>query len=555
MRFLKTYILASAALLLSSCIEYDMSYPRIQAGFETFEAEGALNVDIDQSVRIVTISLDEASDLDAVKVTSVKLNENSFFKAGDFPQVLDLTSPYQVTLSMYQDYDWTIKGVQDVDRYVRCANQVGTATFNAERREAYIYVSMSQRLKYLTLESMKLELEGSEVVSTTGYETVDNLSQEVTRDCVFPMTLDCTNARKFTVQTRDGKTEVWTLTAVPVEVSAQITDVAAWTWSADVYATYDGTSEPPVMTYKKVSDAEWLSIPEENITIEGININVHLTGLEESTEYEVKLHFKGEELPGTTFATGSPVQLPNFSMDNWWSPNGGGLWYPYAENAVETIWDSANAGTASFGLGSSTVPESEDVRSGKAARMTSKYVAVKFAAGNLFTGKFNSVVGTSGADLDWGVPFSSRPKALKGWLKYSPALVNYVDNKKVSDPNTYDQGQIQVLLIDTECPYRVLPVKTDGKTTNGPTYKDETKIIDLETDKTVVARGVLTLDISDVDADGQADWIEFDLPLEYRDCRKPTYVIVTAASSYLGDYFTGGDGSVLMIDELEFVYE
>lgn len=532
-----------------------MSYPRILAEFVTFEVEGAVSVDVDPSTRTVTVSLDEISDLDAVKVTSVELNENSFFKAGEFPQVLDLTSPYQVTLSMYQDYDWTIKGVQHVDRYVRCANQVGSASFNAERCEAYIYVSMSQRLKYLTIDSMKLELEGSEVVSTTGYETIDNVSSEVTKDCTFPMVLDCTNARKFAVRTRDGKVNEWTLTAIPVEVAAQITDVAVWTWSADVFATYDGTSEPPVITYKKVSDGEWLSVPEENITIDGINYNVHLAGLEEATEYEVKLYFNGEELPGTTFTTGTPVQLPNFSFDNWWSPNGGGLWYPYAEGAVETIWDSANAGTASFGLGSSTVPESDDVKSGKAARMTSKYVAVKFAAGNLFTGKFNSVVGTSGADLDWGVPFTSRPKALKGWLKYSPALVNYVDNKKVSDPNTYDQGQIQVLLIDTECPYRVLPVKIDGKTTNGPTYKDETKIIDLATDKTVVARGMLTLDISDVDADGQADWIEFDLPLEYRDCRKPTYVIVTAASSYLGDYFTGGDGSVLLIDELEFIYE
>ena len=555
MRFFKTYILASAALLLSSCLEYDMSYPRILAEFEVFEAEGALEVDIDPSTKTVTVSLDEAHDLSAVKINAVELNENSFFKAGDFPQVLNLTTPYNVTLSMYQDYDWTIKGVQHVERYVKCANQVGAASFNPERNEAYIYVSMSQRLKYLTIDSMKLELEGAQVLTTTGYETIDNVSTQVTKDCAFPMTLDCTNARTFAVQTRDGKVKEWTLTAIPVEVAAQITDVAAWTWSADIFATYDGTSEPPVMTYKKVADSEWLSIPEENITIEGINYNVHLSGLDQATEYEVKLYFNGEELPGTTFTTGTPAQLPNFSFDNWWSPNGGGLWYPYAEGAVETIWDSANAGTASFGLGSSTVPDSEDVRSGKAVKMTSKYVAVKFAAGNLFTGKFRSVVGTSGADLDWGVPFTSKPKALKGWYKYSPALVNYVENKKVADPKTYDQGQLQVLLIETDCPYRVLPVKTDGKTTNGPTYKDETKIIDLETDKTVIARGLLNLNISDANGDGQAEWMEFELPLEYRDYRKPTYVIVTAASSYLGDFFTGGDGSVLMIDELEFVYE
>ena len=125
----------------------------------------------------------------------------------------------------------------------------------------------------------------------------------------------------------------------------------------------------------------------------------------------------------------------------------------------------------------------------------------------------------------------------------------------MADPKTYDQGQLQVLLVETDCPYRVLPVKTGDKTTNGPTYKDETKIVDLDTDKTIIARGIVNLSISDADGDGKAEWMEFELPLEYRDFRTPTYVIVTAASSYLGDYFTGGDGSVLLIDEFEFVYE
>ena len=547
--------MASAALMLSSCLEYNMSYPRILAQFEEFEVENALNVQIDPASMTVTVALEETADLSSVKVTSVGLNDKAFFKDGDFPKVLDLTSPYQVVLSMYQDYRWTIKGVQDVERYVTCSNQVGEASFCPEKCEAYVYVSMSQRLKYLTVEAMKLELAGSDVISTTGFETIDNAAVEVTKDCAFPMILDCTNARKFAVRTKDGSVKEWTLTAIPVEVPAQITDVAAWTWSADIFATYDGTSQPPVITYKKVTDTEWLSVPEENVTIDGINYNVHLEALEQATEYEVKLHFNGEELPGATFTTGVPSQLYNFSFDQWWSPNNGGLWYPYAEDAAEKVWDSANAGTASFGLGSSTVPETEDAKSGKAVKMTSKYVAVKFAAGNLFTGKFKSVIGTSGADLDWGVPFTSKPKALKGWYKYSPALVNYVENKKVADPKTYDQGQLQVILIETECPYRVLPVKTGDKTTNGPTYKDETKIIDLATDKTIVARGVMNLDLSDINGDGQADWVEFELPLEYRDYRTPTYVIVTAASSYLGDYFTGGDGSVLLIDEFEFVYE
>lgn len=554
MRLRHINILALVILLMTSCIEYDMSYPRILAQFLKFDVDGAENVHIDPTTMTVTVELEEEADLSQVRVTSVELNDNASFKDEAMPEVLDLRTPYHIMLSTYQDYSWTIYGKQDIDRYVKCVNQVGQASFLPESREAYVYVSMSQRLKYLRIDDMKLALAGSEILSTTGLVTVDNAVVEQTQDCDFPMILDCTNARKFSVRTRTG-IEEWTLTAIPVKVPAQITSVAAWTWSADIYATFDGTSEPPVLMYKKLSDQQWQQVSQENVTIDGINVNAHIAELEQMTEYEVKLIFLGEELPGSTFTTGSPAQLPNFSFDDWWTPDNGGLWYPYAENADPTVWDSANTGTAGFGLGSSTVPETDDVKSGKAVKMTSKYVAVKFAAGNLFTGVFNKVLGTSGADLDWGVPFTSRPKALKGWYKYQPALVNYEGNKKVDNPSKYDQGQLQVLLVETDSPYRVLPVKVGDKTLNGPTYKDESSIIDLETDKTIIARGVVNIDSSDRDGDGVADWVEFELPLEYRDHRTPTYVVVTAASSYLGDYFTGGDGSVLMIDEFEFVYQ
>ena len=48
----------------------------------------------------------------------------------------------------------------------------------------------------------------------------------------------------------------------------------------------------------------------------------------------------------------------------------------------------------------------------------------------------------------------------------------------------------------------------------------------------------------------------FTLPLGYRDINKtPTYAIVACCASYLGDYFTGGEGSVMLVDEFEFVYD
>ena len=48
---------------------------------------------------------------------------------------------------------------------------------------------------------------------------------------------------------------------------------------------------------------------------------------------------------------------------------------------------------------------------------------------------------------------------------------------------------------------------------------------------------------------------EFVLELDYRDLtRTPKYIVISACASYLGDYFTGGVGSLMFIDEFEFVY-
>jgi hypothetical protein len=37
--------------------------------------------------------------------------------------------------------------------------------------------------------------------------------------------------------------------------------------------------------------------------------------------------------------------------------------------------------------------------------------------------------------------------------------------------------------------------------------------------------------------------------------RKPKYIVVSACSSLYGDYFTGAQGSVMYIDNWEFIYK
>ena len=73
--------------------------------------------------------------------------------------------------------------------------------------------------------------------------------------------------------------------------------------------------------------------------------------------------------------------------------------------------------------------------------------------------------------------------------------------------------------------------------------------MDYDNDPGIIALGQLNTTNTD------SGYVRFTLPLIYRSNRIPTYIVVAAASSRFGDYFTGGVGSVLMIDEFELVYD
>ena len=51
-------------------------------------------------------------------------------------------------------------------------------------------------------------------------------------------------------------------------------------------------------------------------------------------------------------------------------------------------------------------------------------------------------------------------------------------------------------------------------------------------------------------------WTTETITLNYRvKDRQPKYIIVVASSSKYGDYFTGGEESLLQIDNIELLYE
>ncbi len=544
MRLARYIFIALSLLLLDSCvIDNNFSMPKKEASIVGFEVEGQISASIDQEKRHVEVVLDESADITSLKLKGIEFNEGVYI-VGDTPEYLDLSQTVSLTLMAYKEYTWTISAVQPVERYIKVENQVGKAEFHTDEKTAYVFVNENQRLNAVTFLDMKLEPVGSEVVSTTGISYVNGSGVEETLDCVFPMTLPCVMLRTFDVSYK-GETLTWTVSVQIKKIDLEVTSVNAFARHAELQAAYDGKGEP-VFEYRKASETAWNECAES--TVAEMGLSGVIRGLEPDTDYVVRVRNGENHSVEYAFRTEKEEQLYNMNFDQWWQS--GRIWYPCAQGADPSVWDSANPGAATF-IGSTTVPEETFVKSGKAVRMESQYAVIAFAAGNIYTGKFGRVSGV-GAELDWGVPFTSRPTSLKGYYSYAPELIDNkygdkdvkeIDNDKLEAGNhdpaallgSTDKCQIQVILTDWDAPFRI-------NTTAG-------QFVDIESDPAIIAYGKLE---SDRTTDGYESFV---IDLEYRDkTRKPKYVVISACASYLGDYFTGGVGSTMYIDEFEFVY-
>ena len=242
-------------------------------------------------------------------------------------------------------------------------------------------------------------------------------------------------------------------------------------------------------------------------------------------------------LCGSLMMAQSGPQLYNMSFDSW--SKSSGSWYPYPKGAgkAQKVWDSANKGLSAIGV-NCTQPEYNHLAvegEGKAAaKISSVKVMWAFVAGNLFTGTFHRVVDLSGAEMDMGVPFSARPKSLSGYLHYIPKKINFTKPPYENLKGTMDKGRIEVILTDWTEPYHIV------------TNKEE--FIDGATDPHVIGRAFLIVEKA---TDG---YIHFDIPFKYNNGKTPKYIVINAASSLYGAWFTGASGSVMYLDELEFKY-
>ena len=365
----------------------------------------------------------------------------------------------------------------------------------------------------------------------------------------------------LTVVNESGLTTAKNVT-LEVKSSMVIEKIVPWSQFVFVKMNWLSQTQPSDirLQYRKSSDSAWENFTPTVATQFVVDplrktVKAFICGLEPSTQYDVRLLTdKYQYAPGTC-TTDKVQQLYNFDFEAWHQPDGT-TWYPYYSDATaaQRVWDSANKGTAILGT-SNTVPTSASGKcvKGNAVEMTTVWVDMlgitKLAAGNIYTGKFNALVGTSGANLDWGVKFTSRPLGLKGSYRYDAVSINRTGSGYESYKGEPDLCQIQIVLQDAGKPYIVVPTTFNGVSINGPTLDGQT-YCDLSNDQSVIARGIREY------GNTSGGFKEILLPFTYRSItRIPTHAVVTFTSSYLGDYFTGGEGSTMWADEFSYVYD
>ena len=346
-------------------------------------------------------------------------------------------------------------------------------------------------------------------------------------------------ALKVTVDgTLNDKEHIIDIIDLPVQ-SVEVTtgSVNPWAMFAYVNGEYTTESAPEGLgfQYRKASEAEWTDFAGE-ISYEGKTFSARITGLEPETMYEFRAVSAQDvrDDSAVQFTTEAADQLPNFNFDSWYKD--GKNWYANADMGDNYFWDSGNKGANTLSEVNPTSPEETFVVSGKAVRMESKYVILAFAGGNIYSGSFGSVSGL-GASINFGRPYTCRPTALHGWYSYAPKAIDKVKDPYEDLKGTMDVGKIYVALTDWSSPFNV--------NTNTGTFfvPDE--------DPAVIAYGEL-----EIPENSNGEYKEFTIDLEYRDLERiPTHVLVVATASKYADYFTGGVGSTMYIDEFEFLFE
>lgn len=525
MKRISIYLLSAFAVILTSCIHNDLPYPKITQYITSIGAEGeSEEARIDTVNLTVTVFLEETVDLQKVRFDKFSVTPGAVSDPDLLEGTYDLTSPLVVKVSRYQEYDWIVTAEQHIERYFTISGQIGETAIDPVGRRVIVYMPETVNLSKLNLTSIKL-----------GPSGITTLNPDLQ-----PGPIDLSRPLRVTV-TVWNRMEDWTIYAEKVESNVQTTGVDAWSQVAWAYGNCLDTMKGGFQ-YRAEGEDSWTDVPGSHVTQTGGVFSGYISHLEPLGKYYIRAvghNEDGSMEPGEEVAvTMQPTEiLPDGSFDQWWL--NGRIWCPWDEHGVR-FWDTGNTGAAT--LGESNVQPSDDTPSGSgmSAKLETRFVGLfgigKLAAGSIYTGSFAKVDGTNGI-LDFGRPWTVRPTKLRGYYKYKTAPINYASSEYKYLMDRPDSCHIYVAMTDWMEPYQIRTNPNNRQLFNPASPE-------------IIAYGEL---IRGSDTDG---WQEFEIELQYRSTsRVPRYIQITCAASKYGDFFTGGAGAVLYVDEFQLIYD
>jgi len=576
MRLIGRLSLLACLLSLCSCtIKDDIPFPIREAAIVAFEVDGQCDeqdnayadATIDKTNRTVDVYVGDTVDISALTIKRFEVSNEativpddgicvhpnqfptiSFWRTmGDTSSKVDFSNgTVHFTLRTYQDYEWTVRVRQLIMREVYIVGQVGESVIDPVNQNVIVYVSSSKDLSRLQVRKFSLGgKHGTVTPDPTASETYDFSQLETT----FQVALA-------------GSSEVQTWKVFVYHTDAQET-IQAQSFARSSSVTVTGTipvGTTPLVEYHAQNTSEWTMVNAGQVTANGVNFTAEITGLRPGTTYVYRVTAGSVISEEMTFSTIGEQQLENAGFEYWSSitaNSGKELLQPWGEGQTP-YWGTGNPGATTVGNSNSTYKD-EDGR--RFANLQSKYIVIKFAAGNIFTGDYLETDGTNGV-LSFGRPFTAFPTKMRFDYKYHTSTItrtggdwkeawgDYISKSMYENMKGQpDSCSIYIALGDWE----PVTYTSKGVTYTCPylirTRPSALHLFDMNSPN-LIAFAQLTKG-EDVN-----EWTTETLTLNYRiRNRQPKYIIVVASSSKYGDYFTGGEASLLQLDNIELLYD
>lgn len=325
----------------------------------------------------------------------------------------------------------------------------------------------------------------------------------------------------------------FTLTIEP-NLSVKTLDASAFTSFAFLQGESADKEGLRFKIWEDGTDSNTAKVIEATPIVEGERFGAIVVGLIPGKNYNYCALSGSNEGSIKSFVLGEEKMVDNMNFEAGWTTN------KKSGKKPGGPWDSGNSKVL-IATVDNTKEETSLLAteySKKAVKMISNETFGNFAAGNIYTGVLQDInMDPAGAALDFGISYSETPTILNGYYFYQPQIVNKGSHAGMSGKK--DLCSIYVLLCDWTTPFRV-------ETYNG-------KFVNIN-DPSVLAYGELPID--KCTGEGMTGYEYFEIPIVYRDItRKPKYILIVASASKYGDYFTGGNGSTLYIDEFSLGFD